>query len=92
LVSAANAADIEGNIDGFRVTAVSSGTLLIDVGTLGSFVAVSLPQTVDSADTLRWTPAADANGLALAAFSVECFDDGTPAPSQTSASPVPARR
>ncbi len=88
LVTTTSASDIDGSVDGFRVTAVSSGTLLIDVGTTSVFAAVVLPQTVTSADTLRWTPAADANGSALAAFSVECFDDGTPLPSETSASPV----
>ncbi|MCC7510602.1 MAG: tandem-95 repeat protein [Planctomycetes bacterium] len=91
LQAATSAADVDGNVVGFRVTGVSTGTLLIDVGTLGSFVPVTLPQDVTSADTLRWTPAPDASGSALAAFNVECFDDGAPPPSLTSTGTVLVR-
>ncbi len=81
LAAAGNQADPDGDPLSFLLTALGSGTLMLNGGavTYGT-------STVSPGDTLSWTPAAYTYGLgasALSAFTVKAFD-GTMA----SASPV----
>ncbi|MBK8205281.1 MAG: tandem-95 repeat protein [Planctomycetes bacterium] len=71
LAGAANEADVDTVTINFRVEAVSSGTLFIQPAN----VAVTPGSTIfTSADTLEWTPALDANGAALNAFTIVAHD------------------
>ncbi len=74
LLAASNAADVDaGGTTGllFRVEAVSTGTL-----TKGG-VAVTAGTTIGTGESLVWTPAQDANGSGLNAFTVKAVDSGS---------------
>lgn len=78
LQTATNATDSDGNVVGFRVTNLDSGTLQIDQTGTGLVFVAYTSQVIDGSDILRWTPAANVNGSNLDAFDVEAIDDGTP--------------
>ncbi|MWD29653.1 DUF4347 domain-containing protein [Aquicoccus sp. SCR17] len=75
LTGQADEADSDGTVDGFMVTAVTNGTLLI-----GETLETATAWTVGSNDVINatlkayWTPGADSNG-AIDAFSVVAVDD-----------------
>ncbi|MDC1143097.1 Ig-like domain-containing protein, partial [Planctomycetota bacterium] len=71
LTAALNPQDLNGDTVNFRVTAVNSGTLLINS------VAVVIGDLIDATTVVLWTPAADANGV-VASISVEAFDGMLP--------------
>ncbi len=78
LNAAANAVDVESNSISFRIETVTSGTLT------KSNIAVTAGSTLlSSGESLTWFPDTNANGSALAAFTVRAYD-GT----NVSASPV----
>ena len=71
LILAGDEADIDGTVDGFRVEAISSGTL-----TLVGGGAVTPGVTIINASTaVEWTPVLNANGV-QSAFTVVAVDDG----------------
>jgi hypothetical protein len=88
LGTAGNAADTDGSINGFVVKAVSSGTLRIglDEASASAWAAGS-NDVIDDTHLAFWTPAANANGSNLAAFTVVARDDGA----DESATPVQVR-
>jgi hypothetical protein len=72
LAEAANEADAQGAALSFRVEAVTTGTL--EKGSGSAWTAVTAGTTLVSAgDTLRWTPAANANGT-LNTFTIKAWD------------------
>ncbi len=72
LIGLANEADTDGTVTAFVVKSVNSGTLKI--GTLDFNATTNA--TIDSDHAAHWTPAANANGLAIDAFSVVAKDNG----------------
>ena len=86
LQAAGNEADTGGTgVNAFVVQAVSTGTLNIGAtsGTATAF-AVGTNDVIDSANHAFWTPALNANGAALSAFTVVARD----AAGNVSASPL----
>lgn len=75
LAAQGDEADLEGAVDGFVVTAVNSGTLLIGANP-GSATAwaAGTNDTIDGTNNAYWTPAADATGT-LNAFTVVAEDN-----------------
>jgi hypothetical protein len=71
LLAAANAADGDGDTLGFRVEAVSTGTL-----TTSGVSVVAGTTLLGANDSLVWTPAANANGT-LNAFTTKAWDGTT---------------
>ena len=71
LLAAANAADGDGDTLGFRVEAVSTGTL-----TTSGVSVVAGTTLLGANDSLVWTPAANANGT-LNAFTIKAWDGTT---------------
>ncbi|MET4001273.1 DUF4347 domain-containing protein, partial [Marinobacterium sp. MBR-109] len=72
LLALSNASDVDNDAISFRVESISSGTLEKLVA--GNYVAVTAGVTTLSLDeTLRWTPATNANGQ-LGAFTVKAVD------------------
>ena len=76
LAAAADEADGDGSVTAFVVKAVSSGTLKIgaDAASASAWVAGS-NDVVDATHQAFWTPATDANGSGLHAFTVVARDD-----------------
>lgn len=68
MMSASDAADIDGDSLSFLITAASSGTL-----TKNGAVVTPGTTLVSSGDSLAWTPAANANGI-LPAFMITAWD------------------
>nr|WP_242521785.1 tandem-95 repeat protein [Motiliproteus sp. SC1-56] len=73
LAAAANEADADGDTVNFRIEAISTGTLTHSVG--GAVVAGTT--LLEAGETLTWTPASNANGSALNAFTVVAHDGTT---------------
>ncbi|MDD2729786.1 DUF4347 domain-containing protein, partial [Malikia sp.] len=71
LAAAANEADAEGATLSFRVEAVASGTL-----TKGGVAVTPGTTLLGTGESLVWKPAANANGLAINAFTVKAHDGG----------------
>jgi autotransporter-associated beta strand protein len=70
LIAAADEADVDaGTTLSFRIEAVSTGTLTKD-----GIAVVAGTTTLGSGESLVWTPAANANGAALNAFTVKAYD------------------
>jgi VCBS repeat-containing protein len=71
-----NEADLDGTVTAFVVQAVSSGDLKIgaSAATAAPFAA-GTNDTIDATHNAYWTPAANANGPGLAAFTVRAKDD-----------------
>ena len=86
LVEASNASDSDGEVTAYVVQAVSSGSLK-----LGTTADTATPWAAGSNDGIRsdinayWTPAANANGDGMAAFTVLARDNG----GAVSSTPVP---
>jgi len=72
LQAASNAADSDGTVTAFEVQAVTTGTLTIN----GSAYNASTNKTIDATKSAVWTPAANAAGSALNAFTVKAKDNG----------------
>ena len=72
LQGASNAADSDGTVTAFEVQAVTTGTLTIN----GSAYNASTNKTIDATKSAVWTPAANAAGSALNAFTVKAKDNG----------------
>ena len=70
LTAAGDAADVDGTVTGFRIEAVSSGSLLV-----GGAAVVDGATQVTAAQDAVWTPEADATGV-QPAFTVVAIDDG----------------
>ncbi len=68
--------DVDGTVDAFQVTGVTSGTLLIgtSAGTATAFASGS-NDTIDATLNAYWTPGSDAHGV-MAAFDLVAVDDG----------------
>lgn len=77
LLATTLAADVDGNVVGFRVVSQLAGTLQIDQTGTGLVFVAYTSQVIDGSDILRWTPDLDENG-AIGAFTVEAIDDGVP--------------
>ncbi|WP_288380518.1 Ig-like domain-containing protein [uncultured Massilia sp.] len=77
LAALANEADSDGTVTAFVVKAVSSGVLKIgaDAASATAWAAGS-NDVIDATHQAFWTPAANANGAALNAFTVVARDDG----------------
>jgi VCBS repeat-containing protein len=71
LLSASNAADVDGDTLSFRVEAVSAGTL-----TKGGLAVDAGTTLLGTGESLVWTPAANANGT-LSAFTIKMWDGTT---------------
>ncbi|WP_203250037.1 Ig-like domain-containing protein, partial [Cysteiniphilum marinum] len=76
LLAQGNEADIDGTVDGFVVQALTSGTLKIGA-TQGAATAFSAGtnDTIDASNNAYWTPAPNANGDTIAAFTVKAQDN-----------------
>jgi hypothetical protein len=76
LAAQGNEADVDGTVTAFIVKAVSSGTLLIGTtaGTATAFNATT-NCTIDASKNAYWTPALNANGAAINAFTVVAQDN-----------------
>ncbi|NBO42375.1 MAG: hypothetical protein EBU92_12840, partial [Betaproteobacteria bacterium] len=87
LLSKGNQQDVDGQVVGFKVTEVTSGSLQIKDTTTNSLTAWDAVKncTVDNSHQLVWTPAANSIGV-QAAFKVTAIDDK----GLTSATPVQA--
>ncbi|RZI44816.1 DUF4347 domain-containing protein [Herbaspirillum sp. HC18] len=77
LLGLANEADSDGTVTAFVVKAVSTGTLKIgaSAGTATAWAA-GTNDTIDATHSAYWTPAADANGSGLNAFTIVAKDNG----------------
>ncbi|MCB9931904.1 MAG: tandem-95 repeat protein [Planctomycetes bacterium] len=78
LQAATLAADVDGSVVGFRVISLVSGTLQIDQTGTGLVFVPYTTQVIDGSDILRWQAPLNLNGTAMAAFTVEAIDNGTP--------------
>ncbi|WP_296953214.1 DUF4347 domain-containing protein, partial [uncultured Massilia sp.] len=76
LAAAGNALDTDGSVAAFVVKAVSSGTLRIGLDAASATPwAAGSNDVVDATHLAFWTPAANANGAGLDAFTVVARDD-----------------
>lgn len=76
LLAQGNEADADGTVTGFRVTAVTSGSLRVgaSAATATAF-AVSTNDLINGTNNAYWTPALNANGLSIGAFQVLAVDN-----------------
>jgi len=75
LAGKANEADADGDTISFVIKSITALTTLeIKKGAEGSWVVASVDDIITSADQVRWTPAANAFGSALTAFTVVAYD------------------
>ncbi|MCX7246569.1 MAG: VCBS domain-containing protein [Burkholderiales bacterium] len=72
LLKASNAVDPGGSVEAFVVKGVTTGTTL---SINGNAWAASSNDVIKTGDTVLWTPASNANGSALEAFSVVARDN-----------------
>ncbi|WP_203250245.1 beta strand repeat-containing protein, partial [Cysteiniphilum marinum] len=76
LLAQGNEADIDGTVDGFVVQALTSGTLKIGATQATAIAfAVGTNDTIDATNKAYWTPALNANGDTIAAFTVKAQDN-----------------
>ena len=71
-----NEADIDGTVDAFVVTSISTGTLNIGASSPGTAWVATTNDTIDATNKAYWTPATDAAGT-LDAFVVVAEDNNS---------------
>ena len=73
LLAASNAADSNGSVTGFKVTAVNSTMGSLKIG--GTNWVVGSNDTIDPNHSATWTPYANRNGSLTAALTIKAIDD-----------------